>query len=74
MLTTPYKMGIKNESTVKCSLQGSNNKVVINMRIDTKLLETIDRASYKARISRNENISQCISYALSNMEEKVKQS
>lgn len=44
------------------------------MRIDTKLLETIDRESYKARISRNENISQCISYALSNMEEKVKQS
>ncbi len=54
--------------------KGSNNKVVINMRIDTKLLETIDRESYKARISRNENISQCISYTLSNMEEKVKQS
>ena len=54
--------------------KGSNDKVVINMRIDTKLLETIDRESYKARISRNENISQCISYVLSNMEEKVKQS
>ncbi len=54
--------------------KGSNDKVVISMRIDTKLLETIDRESYKARISRNENISQCISYALSNMEEKVKQS
>ena len=56
--------------------KGSKDKVVISMRIDTKLLETIDRASYKARISRNENISQCISYALSNMEEnaKVKQS
>lgn len=54
--------------------KGSNNKVVISMRIDTKLLETIDRESYKARISRNENISQCISYTLSNMEEKVKQS
>ena len=55
---------------------GSNDKVVINRRIDTKLLETIDRASYKDRISRNENISQCNSYALSNMEEnaKVKQS
>lgn len=54
----------------------SNDKVVINMRIDTKLLETIDSEAYKARISRNENISQCISYALSNMEEnaKVKQS
>lgn len=46
------------------------------MRIDTKLLETINSEAYKARISRNENISQCISYALSNMEEnaKVKQS
>lgn len=54
--------------------KGSNDKVVINMRIDTKLLETIDRESYKAKISRNENISQCISYALSNMEKKVKQS
>lgn len=56
--------------------KGSNDKVVINMRIDTKLLETIDKKSYKARISRNENISQCISYALSSMEEnaKVKQS
>ena len=54
--------------------KGSNDKAVINMRIDTKLLETIDSEAYKARISRNENISQCISYALSNMEEKVKQS
>lgn len=53
---------------------GSNDKVVINMRIDTKLLETIDSEAYKARISRNENVSQYISYALSNMEEKVKQS
>lgn len=54
--------------------KGSNDKVVISMRIDTKLLETIDRESYKAKISRNEFISQCISYALSNMEKKVKQS
>lgn len=54
--------------------KGSKDKVVISMRIDTKLLETIDSEAYKARISRNENISQCISYALSNMEEKVKQS
>ena len=54
--------------------KGSNDKVVISMRIDTKLLEIIDKKSYKAKISRNENISQCISYALSNMEEKVKQS
>ena len=54
--------------------KGSNDKAVINMRIDTKLLETIDSEAYKARISRNENISQCISYTLSNMEEKVKQS
>lgn len=53
---------------------GSNDKVVINMRIDTKLLETIDSEAYKDRISRNEFISQCISYTLSNMEEKVKQS
>jgi len=53
---------------------GSNDKVVINRRIDTKLLETIDSEAYKDRISRNENISQCNSYALSNMEEKVKQS
>lgn len=54
----------------------SNNKVVINLRIDTKLLETIDSEAYKARISRIEFISQCISYAFSNMEEnaKVKQS
>lgn len=54
--------------------KGSKDKVVISMRIDTKLLETIDSEAYKARISRNENISQCISYTLSNMEEKVKQS
>lgn len=52
--------------------KGSNDKVVISMRIDTKLLETIDRESYKAKISRNEFISQCISYALSNMEENAK--
>ena len=54
--------------------KGSNDKVVINMRIDTKLLETIDKKYYIARISRNENISQCNSYALSNMEKKLKQS
>lgn len=41
--------------------KGSNNRVVINMRIDTKLLKNIDSEAYKARISRNENISQCIS-------------
>ena len=56
--------------------KGSNDKVVISMRIDTKLLETIDREAYKAKISRNEFISQCINYAVSNMEEntKIKQS
>lgn len=52
----------------------SNDKVVISMRIDTKLLKNIDSEAYKVRISRNENISKCNSYALSNMEEKVKQS
>ena len=52
--------------------KGSNDKVVISIRIDNKLLETIDKEAYKAKISRNEFISQCISYAISNMEENAK--
>ena len=53
-------------------IKGNNDKVVISIRIDNKLLESIDKEAFKANISRNEFIFQCISYAISNMEEDNK--
>lgn len=43
-------------------------KDVISIRIDTALLEKVDRLSAGIDISRNEMIVQCIEYALSNMD------
>ena len=43
-------------------------KEVISMRISTALLETLDDKASKIGISRNELINQCITYALSHME------
>ena len=45
-------------------------KEVISIRIETGLLEKVDRLSAEIDISRNEMIVQCIEYALSNTEEK----
>lgn len=43
-------------------------KDVISIRIETSLLEKVDKLSAEIDISRNEMIVQCIEYALSNME------
>lgn len=47
----------------------NSEKLVISIRIDSKLLEKIDEEATKAEISRNEMINQSISYALSNLED-----
>ena len=44
-------------------------KDVISIRIETGLLEKVDKLSAAIDISRNEMIIQCIEYALSNMED-----
>lgn len=49
----------------------NNEKVVISIRLDNNLLETVDEEANNAGISRNEFISQCIEYALKNIEKKV---
>lgn len=45
-------------------------KDVISIRMDVKLLEQIDTIAAENDISRNELIVQCIEYALENMENK----
>lgn len=42
-------------------------KEVISIRIDSKLLKTIDAAAEKTQISRNEFINQCIVFALEHL-------
>jgi len=45
-------------------------KVVISIRIDSKVLEQVDKEAIKVGISRNELINQGIEFALKNMEKK----
>lgn len=42
-------------------------KTVISIRIDTKILKRIDNVSNASDIGRNEFIVQCIEYALKNL-------
>lgn len=46
-------------------------KTVVSIRLPEKLLETVDKKANSAGISRNEFIKQCITFALSNMEESA---
>lgn len=50
----------------------NTEKVVISIRIDLNTLEKIDKEAAKIEISRNELITQCIDFALNNIEEKDK--
>lgn len=45
-------------------------KDVISIRIDTELLEKVDKLSNDVDISRNEFIVQCIEYAIDNITTK----
>lgn len=47
-------------------------KEVISIRIDSELLNKIDKLSADIDISRNEMIVQCIKYSLSNMPNEKK--
>lgn len=47
-------------------------KDVISIRIDTTLLEQLDKMSAAIDISRNEMIVQCIEYALNNIGDNEK--
>lgn len=44
-------------------------KTVVSIRISEKILEEVDAKASSAGISRNEFIKQCITFALSNMED-----
>lgn len=43
-------------------------KTIISIRMDVKLLKKIDRISIKTDISRNELVVQCIEYAIDNID------
>lgn len=43
-------------------------KEIISLRLDTKLLEVVDRKAIKYQVSRNEFIRQAIIFAIENME------
>jgi len=45
-------------------------KTVISIRIDTDMLDKIDKLSNDADISRNEFILQCIDFAMKNLSKK----
>lgn len=45
-------------------------KEVISIRLDSKLLNKIDKEASYANISRNEFINQCISYALDHITQR----
>lgn len=59
-------------------IKNDNEKIVISIRIDSNTLNKIDKEASKIDISRNELITQCIEFALDNIEtdkkhlEKVK--
>lgn len=46
-----------------------NEKIVISIRIDSDVVKKVDKISNSIDISRNELITQCINYALENMQE-----
>ena len=48
-----------------------SEKEVISMRIPTDILAEIDRKAASIDISRNEFINQCITFALSHMEDSA---
>lgn len=50
----------------------NNEKVVISIRMNLDTLEKVDNEATKYDISRNELITQCIEFALNNIEEKNK--
>ena len=49
-------------------MKNDNEKIVISIRIDSNTLNKIDKEASKIDISRNELITQCIEFALDNIE------
>ena len=52
------------------SKSGKIEKVVITIRIEDYRVEELDRIASKVNISRNELISQCLDFAIKNLELK----
>lgn len=50
----------------------NSEKIVISIRVNIDTLEKIDKEASKYDISRNELITQCIEFALDNLEDKNK--
>lgn len=44
-----------------------NHKKVITVRLDSELINTIDKIAFQVHVSRNEIIHQCIVFALNNL-------
>ncbi len=49
-------------------IKNNNEKIVISIRINSNTLNKIDKEASKIDISRNELITQCIEFALDNIE------
>lgn len=49
-------------------IKNDNEKIVISIRINSNTLNKIDKEASKIDISRNELITQCIEFALDNIE------
>lgn len=49
-------------------IKNDNEKLVISIRINSNTLNKIDKEASKIDISRNELITQCIEFALDNIE------
>ena len=48
------------------------DKSVISIRLDNELIASLDELANNQKISRNELVSQCIVFALENLDERVK--
>ena len=47
------------------------DKSVISIRLDNELIVSLDELAKNQKISRNELISQCIVFALENLDERI---
>ena len=52
------------------SKSGKIEKIVVTIRIEDYRVEELDRIASKVNISRNELISQCLDFAIKNLELK----
>lgn len=59
--------GMKGDLIMQEFIPFKSEKEVISIRLDSRLLKTVDTAAENAKISRNEFINQCIVFALEHL-------